>query len=59
MTPRQFRDIIESLGLTQAETASCLGVSTRAVELWLAGQRRISVPVQMAIATLKKKPPPD
>lgn len=39
VSPEELRDILEELGLTQAELAAEIDVSTRAVEFWLSGQR--------------------
>lgn len=45
MSPTDFRHTIESLGLTQAGVSRILGVSDRAVRMWIAGDRAVPEPV--------------
>jgi plasmid maintenance system antidote protein VapI len=41
VTPKQFRGILEKLGLTQAEAARRMRVDTSTVFRWASGRRRI------------------
>lgn len=45
MTPAELSAILARLGLTQAGAASVLGVSPRAMRMWIAGDRAIPRPV--------------
>lgn len=50
MTPKQLRQAIGRLGLTQQAMADRLGVHVQTVKKWLAGDRRIPEPVVLLIA---------
>ena len=41
MTPSELRAIIAHLGLTQVGVARILGVTSRAVGMWVAGDRKV------------------
>jgi DNA-binding transcriptional regulator YiaG len=45
MTADQFSKIIESLDLTQIETAALLGVDDRTIRRWVGGERDVPGPV--------------
>jgi predicted transcriptional regulator len=55
MTPSALKSKLASLGLTQARAAAYLGVSTRAVEYWLAGKRKIPHMAEIALNAFKEK----
>jgi DNA-binding transcriptional regulator YiaG len=44
LTPAKLRSLIEHLGLSQAEVARLFGVTSRAVQFWVTGERPISGP---------------
>lgn len=46
MTPEEFRETIEQLGLTQAASAQLLGVDERTARRWACGERDIPPPAQ-------------
>lgn len=50
----QLKVECERLGLTQAEAATLLGVSPRAVWKWLHGDEPLAVTAEGVIARLKK-----
>ena len=50
--PGYIQDLVDSLPYTQRELALRLGVTDRAIRLWLNGQRRISYPAQFALEAL-------
>ena len=41
MTPTELRATISHLGLTQVGVAGILGVTSRAVGMWVAGDRKV------------------
>jgi DNA-binding transcriptional regulator YiaG len=49
MTPRQLRQAIQRLRLTQQALAGQLGVHVQTVKKWLAGDRRIPEPVAILV----------
>ena len=49
MTPKEFSRALESLGLSQLETARQLGVDGRTVRYWIAGARPIPGPATACI----------
>lgn len=52
MTHTDFRRTIENLGLSQAGVSRILGVSDRAVRMWIAGDRSIPEPVAKLLRLL-------
>ena len=56
MTPAELRPIVWAWGGPE-KFARLLGVSTRTVGYWLAGQKRVSAPVSQLIRLLYAKPP--
>jgi DNA-binding transcriptional regulator YiaG len=53
----ELRAALEALGLSQAEFAGLLGVTPRAVALWLAGERLVPGPVVAYLRIVKKLSP--
>lgn len=49
MSPADFAAAIAALGWSQAEAARQLGVTGRAVRMWIAGDRTIPGPVKVAL----------
>ncbi len=49
MTPKQLRDTLERLHLTQTAAAHQLGVHPRTVSKWIRGERRIPEPVAIIL----------
>ena len=47
MTPEKFRRKRKDAAMTQANLAVKMGVSTRAVQYWEAGGRRITKPTRL------------
>jgi len=45
MTPADFRAALARLALTQSGAASVLGVTDRAIRMWLTGARSVPAPV--------------
>lgn len=45
MTPAELRAILARLGLSQVRAAHCLGISDRAIRMWLDGDRVIPQPI--------------
>lgn len=41
MTPKQYQDAIDRLGLSQRKSADIVGVTERQVRKWIAGDNRI------------------
>jgi DNA-binding transcriptional regulator YiaG len=46
MTPDEYRDLIEKLGLTQGGAARLLGVDERTSRRWANGERDVPAPVE-------------
>lgn len=57
MTPQEFKDWREALGLTQQQAAELLGVTRRAVVKWEAGAAPISRAVFLACKYLAEHRP--
>ena len=53
MTPRE---LIDSTGLSQSETARVIGVHVRAVQRWIAGDRQMPEPVRKLLTVLRDHP---
>lgn len=53
MTPQDLRDMLSRLGLSQAGAAKALGITTRAVEHWIAGTRPIPRMAELALRYLE------
>lgn len=53
MSPEEYRDLIEQLGLTQNGAAKLLGVDERTARRWAKGQRDIPHPVQRFLKLLR------
>ncbi len=49
MTPKQFRQALAYLRLTQVEAARHLGVDPRTVRKWVGAERRIPEPVAILL----------
>ncbi len=45
MKAREFRELVEQLGLSQIEAARLFGVETRSVRRWESGERAVPGPV--------------
>lgn len=54
MTPTELKPIVEAWGGAE-KFATLLGVKTRIVYYWLAGDRKMSEPTAKLIKTLKPK----
>ena len=57
MNKNQLRQTLNDLSLPQASFAKLLGVTTRAVTLWLAGERAVPSPVISYLRLFKLLPP--
>lgn len=57
MTPQQFKLVRESLNVTQAELAQCLGLTQKAVSHYETGFRAPGATVQVVLKTLDRLPP--
>jgi len=55
MTPDELRAALKTLGLTQEAFARTIKSSTRAVEHWLAGERKIPGPAVVAVDLLLER----
>ena len=55
MTPRQFRQALKQLGLSQSEAARRLYVSVNTVQRWVSGQRRIPGPAIACLEAWKRE----
>ena len=53
MTPRE---LIDSTGLSQSETARVIGVHVRAVQRWIAGDRELPPPARKLLTVLRDHP---
>jgi transcriptional regulator with XRE-family HTH domain len=49
MTPKQMQAALDKFGLTQAEGATMLGLSARAMRYYVNGQREIPLPTAKLI----------
>ena len=49
MTPADFRSIRKAIGMTQGQLAARMKVTTRAVQLWEAGDRTIPEPMALLV----------
>ena len=54
MTPEQFKETRDRLGLTQGQLAYKIGLSERAVRYYEQGGRSIPAPVSMLLETFLK-----
>lgn len=54
MTPLEFTEARESLGLSPTELAEQLGVTYQAVKDWQSGRRRVSLQVIRQLECLRK-----
>jgi len=54
VSPKDFIEIRESLGLSPTELAAELGVTYQAVKDWQSGRRKISRQVMKQLACLKR-----
>ncbi len=50
MTPTDFKQARQSLGLTQAQTAAMVGRKTRNVQQWEAGDRAVDQAAALLVA---------
>ncbi len=57
MDKNQLRKILNDLSLSQIEFAKLLGVTPRAITLWLAGERAVPNPVKSYLRLFKLLPP--
>jgi len=57
MVASELRLILQDLGLTQADFARLVGVTTRAVTLWIGGERAIPGPADAYVRVLQMLPP--
>ena len=55
MSPLDLRRLIASLGITQTGAAKLVGLHSRTIRRWLAGESEIPVPVSrlLALTTLR------
>jgi DNA-binding transcriptional regulator YiaG len=56
MNGSELRTILEAFGLSQADFAKLISVSTRAVSLWLSGEREVSGPAAAYLRLLESLP---
>ncbi len=56
MTSNDLKEILTALGITQADFARLIGVTSRAVTLWTAGERPIPGPVEAYVRLLQILP---
>lgn len=56
MTPKQLRQVLIKLGLTQISGARALGVAPRTMRQWIAGDRRIAEPVARLLSIWVEHP---
>lgn len=49
MTPAEFREALDMLGLSQREAGRLLGVAKTSIHRWLTGRRPIPGPVAAAV----------
>jgi len=60
MTPSEYRDLLATLGLTQAGAARLLGVDERTSRRWATGERDVPMPAARFLRfLLKAKISPD
>lgn len=52
MTPDEFRNIRDDLGLSQAKMAETLGVCRRSIQYYESGEKPIPKPVKMLLLTI-------
>lgn len=52
MTATDFRNTLASLGLSQSEASRVLGVTSRAVRMWVAGDRAVPEPLAKLVKLL-------
>lgn len=53
MTPTELKKIRQALGITAKELAGCLGITTKAVNNWEQGRRKIKGPALKMIEEMK------
>ncbi len=56
MTPPQFREAIEALGLTQEKAAMLVGASPRTARKWVLGEARVPGSVAVLLRLLLARP---
>lgn len=53
--PKYLRSLIENTGLSQSKVAEYIGVASRTIRAYLAGDRPIPYRIQFAVECLDKK----
>ena len=56
MQVADFKTALQDLGLSQADFARLVGVTSRAVALWTAGERSIPGPIESYLRLLQSAP---
>jgi len=56
MSSDEFRSVLSKLGISQADISKLLGVTSRAVSLWLSGERPVPGPVEGYLRVLQLLP---
>jgi len=56
MSPKQFKEIREKLGLTQTQLADCLGLTQKAVSHYETGFRKPGTTVQVIMTAFEMLP---